>query len=143
MINELRIGANEGGQQPSDELYLANPKTPCVQMQTSLKTGRFCGELNRQIQEVETTLSYRKQRTANCSNSQKIKKWDSQFSALNRALFCAPATAFGATKSQQHAAAAGPDRFNSGTLPPTDIQIICGTILFWGTVRSHGSSTVI
>jgi hypothetical protein len=81
MINGLRIGANEGGQQPSDGLYLVNPKTPCVHMQASLKTSRFCGELNRQIQEVETTLSYRKQRTANCSNSQKIKKWDSQFSA--------------------------------------------------------------
>jgi hypothetical protein len=112
-------------------------------MQTSLKTSRFCGELNRQIQEVETTLSYRKQRTANCSNSQNFKKWDWRFSALKPALFCGPAGAFGATKTRQHPAAARPDRFNSGTLPQTDIQNICGTILFWDTVRSHGSSTVI
>jgi hypothetical protein len=143
MINGLRIGANEGGQQPSDCLYLVNPKTPCAHMQTSLKTSRFCGELNRQIQEVETTLSYRKQRTATCSNRQKIKKWDSRFSALSPAVFCAPAGAFGATKTQQHLAAARPDRVHSGALPQTDIQIICGTIVFWGIARSHGLSTII
>jgi hypothetical protein len=36
------------------------------------KTSDFCRNLNRQIPEVETTLSLRKQRSANCSNSQKI-----------------------------------------------------------------------
>ena len=143
MINGLRIGANEGGQQPSDWLYLVNPKTPCVHMQTSLETSRFCGKLNRQIQEVESTLSYRKQRTANCSNSQKFKKWDSRFSALIPALFYATATPFGRTKTQQHPAAACPRRANSGALPQTDIQNICGTISFRGTARSHGLSTII
>jgi hypothetical protein len=143
MINGLRIGANEGGQQPSDGLYLVNSKTPCVRMQTSVKTSRFCGQLSRQIQGVETTLSYRKQRTVNCSNSQKIKKWESLFSALIPALFCAPAGAFGATKTRQHPAAAQPDRVHSGALPQTDIQNICGTITIWGTVRSHGISTII
>src|SRR5271156_5388380 len=143
MINGLRIGANEGGQQPSDGLYLVNPKVTCAHMQTSLKTGRFCAELNRQIQEVETTLSYRKQIAANCSNRQKIKKWDSQFSALSPAVLCAPAGAFGATKTQQHPEAARPARVNSGALPPTDTQNICGTISFWGTARSHGTATVI
>src|SRR5271154_1457156 len=143
MINGFRIGANEGGQQPSDGLYLVNSKTPRVHMQTSLKTGRFCAELNRQTHEVETTLSYRKQRTANCSNRQKIKKWESRFSILNPALFCPPAGAFGATKTQQHPEAARPARVNSGALPPTDTQNICGTISFWGTARSHGTATVI
>src|SRR5450755_4764052 len=101
MINGLRLGANEGGQEPSDGLYLVNSRTPCAHMQTSLKTSRFCEELNRQIQGVETTLSYRKQRTANCSNSQNFKKWDSRFSVLNPALSCAPAGAFRAPEAQQ------------------------------------------
>src|SRR5271156_2116255 len=143
MINGFRIGANEGGQQPSDGLYLVNSKTPRVHMQTSLKTGRFCAELNRQIQELETTLSYRKQRAANCSNRQKIKKWESRFSALSPALVWAPSGAFGATKTRQHPAASLPNRVNSGALPPTDTQNMCGTISFWGTARSHGISTVI
>src|SRR5271156_6740674 len=37
-------------------------------------------KLNRQIQEVEHPVTYRKQTTASCSNRQKIKKWALAFS---------------------------------------------------------------
>src|ERR1700677_1406090 len=96
---EIRIGANEGGQQPSERSYSANLKTPRATMQTSVKTGRFCGKLNRQTQEVETALSYRKQRAASCSNRQKINKSESLFSALHPSLFCARASVFSASET--------------------------------------------
>ena len=37
-------------------------------------------ELNRQTQEIERPVTYRKQTTANCSNRQKIQKWAHAFS---------------------------------------------------------------
>ncbi len=39
-----------------------------------------CAELNRQIQEIEHPVTYRKQTTANRSNRQKIQKWVYAFS---------------------------------------------------------------
>src|ERR1700683_2718568 len=101
----IRIGANEGGQQPSERAYSANLKKPRAPMQTSVKTSRFCAKLNRQTQEVETALSYRKQRAANCSNRQKINKWESRFSALHPSLFCTRATVFSASETHQYPAA--------------------------------------
>jgi hypothetical protein len=52
------------------------------------KTIRFCGKLNRQIPEVETTLSLRKQRSANCSNRQKITFCKSENPCAAFALSC-------------------------------------------------------
>ena len=46
---------------------------PQSRLQLLSKTVSFCSKLNRQIPEVETTLTSRKQRTANCSNRQKIQ----------------------------------------------------------------------
>jgi hypothetical protein len=40
---------------------------------TLSETSHVCRKLNRQTPEVETTLTRRKQRTANCSNRQKIQ----------------------------------------------------------------------
>jgi hypothetical protein len=51
---------------------------PQSRVQLLSKTVRFCSKLNRQIPEVETTLSLRKQRSANCSNRQKIQFCKSQ-----------------------------------------------------------------
>jgi hypothetical protein len=42
-------------------------------------SGRKHTELNRQIREVESPVTYRKQTTATCSNSQKNQKWTSTF----------------------------------------------------------------
>jgi len=140
---EIRIGANEGGQQPSERLYSANLKTPRVRMHTSTKTSRFCGKLNRQTQEVETTLSYRKQRAANCSNRQKINKWDSRFSALHPSLFCARANVLSASETHQHSAAQPPQSVECHALPRNGIQNICGTIIIWGIARSHGTTAIL
>jgi hypothetical protein len=140
---EIRIGANEGGQQPSERLYSANLRTPRAHMQTSVKTSRFCGKLNRQTQEVETTLSCRKQRTANCSNRQKINKWESPFSAPNPSLFCARENVFGTSETHQHSAAQSPQSVECHALPRNGIQNICGTIAFWGTARSHGTTAIL
>ena len=48
-------------------------RMPQSRLQLLSKTGRFCSKSNRQIPEVETTLTSRKQRSANCSNRQKIQ----------------------------------------------------------------------
>ena len=140
---EIRIGANEGGQQPSERAYSANLKTPRMQTKTSAKTGHFYGKLNRQTQEVETALSYRKQRTANCSNRQKINKSESLFSALHPSLFCARANVFSAPKTHHHPAAQSPQSVECHALPRTGIQNICGTIIIWGIARSHGTTAIL
>ena len=128
---EIRFGANEGGQQPSERSYSAYSKTACVHMQTSVKTSRFCGKLNRQTQEVETALSYRKQRTENCSNRQKINKWESRFSALHPSVFCAGANAFSASETHQYPAVQSSQSVERHALPRNGIQNICGTIIIW------------
>jgi hypothetical protein len=139
----IRIGANGGGQQPSERSYSANLKMPRAPMQTSVKTSRFCGKLNSQTQEVETALSYRKQRTATCSNRQKIEKWDSRFSALHPSLFCARANVFSASETHQHPAAQSPQSVECHALPRNGIQNICGTIIIWGIARSHGTTAIL
>src|SRR3984885_12648186 len=47
------------------------PLKPSASKQLS-ETGRFSGKLNRQIRELEHSVTYRKQTVANCSNRQKI-----------------------------------------------------------------------
>jgi hypothetical protein len=139
----IRIGANEGGQQPSERAYSANLKMPRAPMQTSTKTSRFYVKLNRQTQEVETTLSYRKQRTANRSNRQKIDKWKSRFSALHPSIFCAGANVFSASKTHQHPAAQSTQSVECHALPRNGIQNRCGIIIIWGTARSHGTTAIL
>src|SRR5271170_6460042 len=48
-------------------------RMPQSRLQLLSKTGRFCGKSNRQTPELETTLTSRKQRSANCSNRQQIQ----------------------------------------------------------------------
>jgi hypothetical protein len=52
------------------------------QSQVQPSSGHFCGKLNRQTPEVETTLSPRKQRIANGSNRQKIEFCEARNSSL-------------------------------------------------------------
>jgi len=84
------IRANNGGQQPSQQSYPANLKTLYLHVPTTTETVRFSRELNRQIAELETYVSYRKQRSASCSNRQKMQKSKSQFSTVTRAFSALP-----------------------------------------------------
>jgi hypothetical protein len=61
--------AAERSRDNSSSTYAGMPQS---RVHSLSKTIRFCGKLNRQIPEVETTLTSRKQRTAHCSNRQKI-----------------------------------------------------------------------
>jgi phage shock protein A len=83
-------GANKGGQQPSQLYYPANLKTRYLHTQTITEAGRFSTELNRQIAELETRVSYRKQRPAICSNRQKMQKSKLQFSTVSPAFSALP-----------------------------------------------------
>jgi hypothetical protein len=84
------IRANKGGQQPSQQNYPANLKALYLHMPTTTEAGRLRKESNRQIAELETGVSYRKQRPATCSNRQKMQKSKSQFSTVTRAFSALP-----------------------------------------------------
>jgi len=71
-----------GAEQSRDKSWSAYARMPQSQVQPSSESSHFCSKLNRQTPEVETTLSPRKQRTANCSNRQKIKFCESRNSSL-------------------------------------------------------------
>ena len=151
MINGFRIGANEGGHQSSDRVYLVNPKTPCVRMLSTAKLSKkypskpagIAPILTGSGSQTEFDVSYRKQRTENFLTGARTAIRTFQFSTLNLALFHVPAGAFSASKTQQHPAARSRQSVECHALSSTGIQNICGTIAFWGTVRSHGIATVI
>jgi hypothetical protein len=67
----VRIAAEEGGEQWRQGRSSPGPSTPQSSSQKPSAAGRFFFKLNRQIPELETALSLRKQRSANCSNRQK------------------------------------------------------------------------
>ena len=69
-------------EQSRDRSSPANARTTRSQSLLPNEMSHFCSKLNRQTPEVETTLSPRKQRTANCSNRQKIKFCESRNSSV-------------------------------------------------------------
>ena len=71
-----------GAEQWRDKSWSAHARMPQSQVRPSSESSHFCSKLNRQTPEVETTLSPRKQRTANCSNRQKIEFCEAQNSTL-------------------------------------------------------------
>ncbi len=80
----------QGGLAPSaaEELVLSIAEAPALQVlpsrilpQIDPISGRKHTELNRQTRVIERLVSHRKQTASTCSNSQKIKKWSSKFSA--------------------------------------------------------------
>jgi hypothetical protein len=71
-----------GADQSRDKSWSARARMPQPHVQPSSESSHFCGKLNRQTPEVETTLNLRKQRTANCSNRQKIKFCEARNSSL-------------------------------------------------------------
>jgi hypothetical protein len=71
-----------GAERLRDKSWSAYARMPQSQGQLTSETGHFFSKLNRQTPEVETTLSPRKQRTANCSNRQKIEFCEARNSIL-------------------------------------------------------------
>jgi hypothetical protein len=71
-----------GAEQSRDKSWSARARMPQSQVQPSSESSHFCSKLNRQTPEVEITLNPRKQRTANCSNRQKIKFCEVRNSSL-------------------------------------------------------------
>jgi hypothetical protein len=61
-----------GAEQSRDKSSSANVTVPRSHVQLLSEISHPCSKLNRQTPEVETTLTSRKQRSANCSNRQKI-----------------------------------------------------------------------
>jgi hypothetical protein len=59
-------------EQSRDNSWSACAGMPRSRVRLLSKTSHFCRNLNRQIPGVETTLTSRKQSSANCSNRQKI-----------------------------------------------------------------------
>jgi len=71
-----------GAKQSRDKSWSAHARMPQSQVQPSSESSHFCSKLNRQTPELEITLNPRKQRTANCSNRQKIKFCEARNSSL-------------------------------------------------------------
>ncbi len=148
MITRLGSGANEGGQQPSEMEYSANPKTPCANMAPSTKFSRkflakraaITTSLTETGSQTESDVSYRKQRTDDFLTGTRTASWRTEFSASGEPFRRAFPTAFSSKKRQQlHAA---PER-DTCAPPSADIQNLCGTIIIWGTARSHGTAAII
>jgi hypothetical protein len=71
-----------GAEQWRDKSWSAHARMPQSQVRPSSESSHFCNKLNRQTQELETTVNPRKQRAANCSNRQKIEFCEAQNSTL-------------------------------------------------------------
>jgi hypothetical protein len=65
--------AKAATEQSRDRSSFVSARTQQLQAQLLNKPSHFFSKLNRQTPELETTLTSRKQRTANCSNRQKMQ----------------------------------------------------------------------
>lgn len=152
MINGLRIGANEGGQRPSEMVYLADRETPCAPVPLSAKISRkylaklagIATSLPGSGKNVESDVSYRKQRadfflpgtrTAQCRPGFLVS--GARFLACILAGASNPAV----TPKQPAAAPRGTAKYRE--LPEKSIQNLCGTIVFSAIVRPHGISSAV
>jgi hypothetical protein len=64
--------ARTASEQSRDNPWCADARMPQSRVQLLSRTSHFSSKLNRQTPEVETALTPRKQRSANCSNRQKM-----------------------------------------------------------------------
>ena len=148
MITRLRSGANEGGQHPSEMEYSANPKTPCAHMLPAAKLSRkyltrravIATSLTGTGSETESGASDRKQRTDDFLTETRIASWRAEFLAPGEPFRRGYTTTFSVRNHQGRPAV--PQR-DTCALPPADIQNLCGTIIIWGTARSHGTAAII
>lgn len=135
MISSFRIGANEGGQQPSERMYLANWESPCAiapngQVIEKLldQPSRNCHKSNPFWLTNGKRRKLQKTKDGRFSNRARPVLRTFRFSALNRAPFCARPP----RKVVEYRA-----------LQRRNTQTLCGTIIFSGIVRSHGISSVV
>src|ERR1700732_5141170 len=70
---EVRSGAEDGNSQSGEISWSVMPSEPPSKVQRWSEASPFFRKLNRQIPELETPLTLRKQTTAKCSNRQKIQ----------------------------------------------------------------------
>jgi hypothetical protein len=115
MINTTRIVANEGGQQPSEMVYLANWKTPRAQMPPSTRFSPKCPVklagiahiLTGSAPQTENDVSYRKQRTEYFLTGSRTAIKNTEFSSRAAQLLSGvSAGSFGASRPQRQAATA-------------------------------------
>jgi hypothetical protein len=152
MINELRIGANEGGQQPSEMVYLANWEMPCAQTPPSAKFSRkyltksagIAHILTGSGSQTESDVSYRKQRTDDFLTGARTHFTKFGFSTPGARLFAAPQRMIsGPRRRRQPVTEVSREVVNCVALPEGNIQNLCGTIIFSAIVRPHGISSVV
>jgi hypothetical protein len=152
MINGLRIGANEGGQQPSELSYLEKRKTPCAYMPPSAKfSGKYATKraaittsLTETGPQTESDVSYRKQRTEDFLTETGTAQCGSGFSAPRARLFAPPQRMIsGPRRRRQPVTEASREVVNCVALPQRNIQNLCGTIIFSAIVRPHGISSIV
>jgi hypothetical protein len=152
MINGLRIGANEGGQQPSEMKYLANREMPCAHMPPSAKFSRkylanqaeIANILTGSGSQTENDVSYRKQRTDDFLTETGTAQCGSGFSAPRAKLFAPPERMIsGPRRRRQPVTEASREVVNCVALPLRNIQNLCGTIIFSAIVRPHGISSIV
>jgi len=152
MINGFKIGANEGGQQPSELVCLANREMPCAHMPPSDKISRKYltkpaatrTSLTETGSQTESDVSYRKQRTDSFLTETRTARCRSGFSAPGARLFAAPQRMISGPRTRrQTVTRASREEINCVALPQRNIQNLCGTIVFSAIVRPHGISGVV
>ena len=152
MINGLRIGANEGGYQPSEMSYPVSRQTPRPHTPPSAKiSSKYLTKraaiapiLTGSGSQTESDVSYRKQRTDNFLTGARTAFRDTAFSRRGARLFVAPQpTVSVARTDRQSVTAASREVVDCVALPQGNIQSLCGTIIFSAIVRPHGISGVV
>jgi hypothetical protein len=145
MINGLGIGANEGGQQPSEMSYSANWETPCARALPMAKFSRkrltkrpgITTSLTETASQTESDVSYRKQRADYFLTETRTAQCGAR-------LFVAPQRMIlGPRRGRQAVTEVSREVVECVALPQGDIQSLCGTITIWGTVRSHGTAGIV
>ena len=152
MINGLRIGANEGGQQPSEMSYPVSRQTPRPHTPPSAKISRkylakraaIAHILTGSGPQTESDVSYRKQRTDDLLTGARTAFRNTAFSRRGGRFFVAPErTISGPRTRRQSVMAASREVVDCVALPQGNIQSLCGTIIFSAIVRPHGISGVV
>jgi hypothetical protein len=145
---ELRFGANEGGQQPSEMKYPVNRQTPRPHM---LPIGQIFEEIPRETSENYTksnrnwltNRSYRKQTIKPCLTGTRTALWNTEFWPGGARLAAPQRMISGPSRGRQPVTEASREVVNCVALLQGNIQNLCGTIIFSAIVRPHGISSVV
>src|SRR5580704_16854040 len=147
MINGLRIDANEGGQQPSEMVCLANGEMTCAHMppwaefsrKYLAKRAEIVNILTGSGSQTESDVSYRKQRVGRFLTGARTAFKKTQFWPRSVRIFSAPQHMIsGQMRRRRTAAETSREVVNCAALQHGDIQNLCGTIIFSAIERPHG-----